>query len=329
MHKKLVHYGALLLAAGVFAGAIWVLTRALGDITWSGLAESLRQIGPTDILLTIVSTAGAYLVLTVYDTTAFAYIGRPMRWRRVAYVSFISYAFSHSLGFGALTGGTVRYRFYSYWGVPPLQIAAVILFGGTAYVLALVSVAGGVILVSAENLMAASGLPRWAVVLGGGGAVAMGACYLAWSIARRPALWIRGTRFRPPSVRISGSQLGVAAVEWSLASAALYWLLPDDAAIDYWHFIGIYVIAYVSGMLSQVPGGLGVFEAIVILLLPGDMATEDIVAAIVLYRLFYYILPLLVGATLMAGSEVFMQRRRAFRMALDLGLRNRRHRRRD
>lgn len=313
--KRLTHYAGLLVALVVFGAAVWVLAHILEDLSWERLLEQLHALQMPDLIAALACTIAAYLTLTVYDGTAFAYVGRRMPYGRIAYVSFIAYAFSHNLGFPAVTGGSVRYRFYSYWGVPVIQIAAVILFGGAAYLLGLFAVAGVLILVSAEELALAADLPLWAAHALGAAAALSGLAYLFWSLAGRPVIRVKGTVFAPPKLRICLTQLGAALLEWSFASAALYVLLPADADVSYWHFIGIYVIAYVTGIVSQVPGGLGVFEAVVILLLPPEVATETVVAAIIVYRLFYYVLPLIVGAFMMAGSEVAFQRERAYRIA--------------
>src|SRR3546814_20873145 len=92
-------------------------------------------------------------------------------------------------------------------------------------------------------------------------------------------------------------------LEWSFASAALYWLLPLTVGIDFWHFIGIFVIAYLAGMVSNVPGGLGVFESVTLLLLPEHVAPEGVVAAIITYRAIYFVLPLLVAAAMFGAYE--------------------------
>ena len=131
-----------------------------------------------------------------------------------------------------------------------------------------------------------------------------GCVYVLWSAAGRPWIRLGGMAMQPPKLWIPAAQLGVACLEWSFASAALYWLMPADIGIDYWHFIGIFVIAYLSGMISHVPGGLGVFETVVILLLPKGVAPEAVIAAIITYRAVYFVLPLLIAAAMFGIYEV-------------------------
>lgn len=304
MVRRIFHYGGILVALGVFAAAVWVLTHTLRDLKWETLMWQLGQIPLAHVALSLVFTAAAYLILTVYDTTAFAYIGRHVSYLRVAFVSFLSYAFSHSLGFGGVTGGAVRYRYYTSWGVRAIDVAKVVVFGGAAYFLGAFAVAGGLVLVNVRAFATVTGLPDWTMVAFGAACILAGCLYVAWSMARRPSIRLGGIALEPPRLWIPFAQLVVACLEWSFASAALYWLMPAGIGIDYWHFIGVFVIAYLSGMISHVPGGLGVFESVVILLLPKEVPTEAVVAAIITYRAVYFVLPLLIAAVMVAVYEL-------------------------
>ena len=115
---------------GVLAAAGWVLREKLHDLEFDLLWNRLSSTSLSDIGLSLLCTVAAYTVLTIYDSTAFEYIKRPMRFARIMYVAFVAYAFSHNIGVGAVSGGSVRYRFYSRWGVSTYDIATVIIFGG-------------------------------------------------------------------------------------------------------------------------------------------------------------------------------------------------------
>src|SRR3546814_9595417 len=128
MRKRVLPCRGILVGLGAVAAAVWLLQHTLRDLRWEDLLHQLSEIPLANVGLSLMFTAAAYLVLTVYDTTAFSYIGRHLSYRRVGFVSFLSYAFSHSLGFGGLTGSAIRYRFYTAWGVSAFDIAKVILF---------------------------------------------------------------------------------------------------------------------------------------------------------------------------------------------------------
>ena len=214
-----------------------------------------------------------------------------------------------------VTGFSIRYRFYMHWQVSLIDITKVVAFGGSAYVLGIFAVAGVLVLINADALALAINVPIQSAYFIGAGAAIAGSVYLFWSLARRPTIRMKGVALPPPGIGIVLTQFAAAAVEWGFAAGALYFLLPAHEALGYWHFIGIFVIAYISGMLSQVPGGLGVFEAVLLLLLPEQMGREGILAAVITYRAIYYLLPLLVAALLMASAEITIHGRLATRWA--------------
>ncbi len=303
MGRKPTKYITGIVALGVLIAAGWVLREKLGNLDGAHIWARLNATAWADIGLSLACTAAAYLVLTVYDSTAFEYIQRPMRFSRIMYVSFVAYAFSHNIGVGAVSGGSVRYRFYSRWGVSAYDIATVIIFGGMAYVLGIIAVAGIIIFVNAEDLGLVSGLPVWSAHVVGVAATMVGSAYLLWSLIGRPSLTVQGRSFQPPSIWIGLKQVVTACLEWGFASAALYLLMPADVGVTYWHFVGIYVIGYVAGMMSQAPGGIGVFEAALLLMLPEAAPKEGVLAAILAYRALYFLLPFVIALAMMSGSE--------------------------
>lgn len=316
MLKRLAHLAGILIGIGVFGAAVWVLWKQMQVLEYAAVVAQFEELSLVSILLALGCTFGAYLTLSIYDSTAFQYIRRPMNFTRIMLVSFIAYSFSHNLGFGAVTGNSVRYRFFSQWKVPLFDIARVVVFGGSAYVLGLVTIAGILILLNADALALATDLPVSSAYLIGTGAALLGSVYLLWSLLKWPTISVKGVRLPPPGLGIVLTQFAAAAVEWGFAAGALFFLLPVHGGLDYLHFIGLFVIAYIAGMLSQVPGGLGVFEAVLLLLLPDEIPRETIVAAVITYRAIYYVLPLLVAALLMMSAEVSIQGRIAARFTL-------------
>ena len=194
MQKRFWHYFGIVAAVVVFAAAVWALTWQLRDLRWDDLFHQLEAIPLHRILTAIAATFAAYLVLAAYDHTAFRYIGRRMAFGRVAFVSSISYAFSHNLGFGALTGGAVRFRFYTDWGVPPGDIARVVLYAGIVYYLCALSV-GGLLtfpnaVVLADVLEFDPALVRTIAAVW----VLCGALYIVWCLCGRPVVRAGGAR---------------------------------------------------------------------------------------------------------------------------------------
>ena len=303
MQKRFWHYVGAVAAIAVFAAAVWALTWQLRDLRWDDLFHQLEAIPLHRILTAIAATFAAYLVLAVYDHTAFRYIGRRMAFGRVAFVSSISYAFSHNLGFGALTGGAVRFRFYADWGVPPGDIARVVLYAGIVYYLCALSVGG---LLTFPNAAALADVLEFDPALVRTIAavwVLCGALYIVWCLCGRPVVRVGGREVTPPKIRHGLVQFCVGILEWVFTSAVLYLVLPPDFGMSYWHFVAVYVLAYMAGYISHVPGGLGVFETVLLVLMPETVPTHVVAAGIITYRVIYFLMPLTLALALFGAYE--------------------------
>ena len=229
-------------------------------------------------------------------------MGNAMPLRRGALASFVGYAFSHTLGMPLLTGGAVRFRLYSAWGLPAGEIAGIIAFNsltlwlGVAAMLAM----GGIAAPDAiGNLLA---LPAAAV---GGLAVGLGVLLLAYpclSLVFRQPLRLREWSFAWPPPPLAAAQLVLAVVDWTLAALTL-WLLLPPVGLGFFAFAGVYTAASIAGVVSHVPAGLGVFEAVLLLSLPEGAHAPGVAAALILYRLIYYVLPLLLAALVFAAHQ--------------------------
>ena len=303
MQKRIWHYIVVCAAVAVFAAAVWALTWQLRDLRWDDLGHQLEAIPLLRILAAVAATFAAYLVLAAYDYTAFRYIGRRMPFGRVAFVSSISYAFSHNLGFGALTGGAVRFRFYTDWDVPPGDVARVVLYAGIVYYLCALSVGGLLTLPNAAALADVLELETGLVRTVAGVWVLSGALYVAWCLRGSPVVRFGERRVTPPKVRHGLIQFCVGILEWVFTSAVLYLVLPPDFGVPYWHFVAVYVLAYMAGYISHVPSGLGVFETVLLVLMPETVPTHVLAAGIITYRVIYFLLPLAIALALFGAYE--------------------------
>ncbi|MCY4230003.1 MAG: lysylphosphatidylglycerol synthase domain-containing protein [Alphaproteobacteria bacterium] len=303
MRRRFWHYAGVVAAIAVFAAAVWALTWQLRDLRWDDLLRQLEAIPLHRVLAAVAATFAAYLVLAVYDHTAFRYIGRRMGFGRVAFVSSISYAFSHNLGFGALTGGAVRFRFYTDWGVSAGDIARVVLYAGIVYYLCALSVGGLLTLPNAAALAYALELEPGLVRTVAGVWVLSGALYVLWCLCGKPVVRLGEREVTPPKLRHGLMQFGVGILEWAFTSAVLYLVLPPDFGMPYWHFVAVYVLAYMAGYISHVPGGLGVFETVLFVLMPETVPTHVVAAGIITYRAIYFLLPLTLALTLFGAYE--------------------------
>jgi len=250
------------------------------------------------VALTILS----YLALTLYDVLALRIIGKPLPWRTAAIASFTSYTLSHNLGLSLVTGGSARYRIYTAAGLDGGDVARIVGIAGLAFwagvfvlaAVALVAVPGAL---QIAHLTIPTGVQRGIGILMLG---AIGALLFAARGGR--TLTIAGRAVPLPDARQAMAQIGVAALDLAAASAALFVLVPHVGAAAYPAFFLGYALAIIIALISHVPGGIGVFETVMLAALP-QVDRPALFAALIVYRLLYYMLPLLLGAFLLAAHE--------------------------
>ena len=146
---------------------LWLGWRTFSAAGWDGVTASLAAIAGVDIALAFVCAAASYLCLTGFDALALRHVGRPLAYRRVALTSFVSLSIGHNVGVAALSSGTLRWRFYSGWGVGGVEVGQVILFCGVTVALGLVSLGGGALLLR-PDLGGMIGVPPGAAAAVGG-----------------------------------------------------------------------------------------------------------------------------------------------------------------
>jgi uncharacterized membrane protein YbhN (UPF0104 family) len=290
---------APLLSLVIFAAALALLHHVLHRIH---LAEVVRQLARTPsraVLSGLCFTVASYLALAGFDGLGAYYIGRRLSPWRVVFISFVSHAVSHSAGFATLTGGAIRYRLYSAAGLSAGEVAAVVAFCGLTFGLGACSLAALALLSEPHLLSTVLRFPP-NLLRGLGVVLALGvAAYVGWGVTAKRPLKLFGRSYPVPRPRIAGLQIAVAASDLALASATLFVLLPEGAGSSYPAFVGAYVVANLLGLLAHVPGGLGVFDAAILVLTPG-IAPEATLGALLLFRGIYNLLPLaLAAATLL------------------------------
>lgn len=296
--------------------AVWGITLIAGQVTIAEIKADIAATPASMLVAAVLSAAMSYVVLVFYDWLALRHLGYRPPWRTMAAASFGSFTMSHTLGLTVLTGGTVRYRMYTRAGVKPLDIAMIIALCGWTFWLGIVFVAGVGLLVAPDLSSAfkdiAPQAERWAGVVLLAGAVAYTALAFLW---RRPLKLWRYTFFLP-SGRATLAQIAVGAIDLAFAGGALYLLLPDIGAPGLLTVLTIYAVAMVVGALSHAPGGLGVFELVIVALLP-SVDKAGVLAALVLFRVIYTYIPFLLGLCVIGWTEwtAIRERRAAARQA--------------
>jgi phosphatidylglycerol lysyltransferase len=297
----------------LFLAALVVLHRVTAAYHYRDIADAVRSVPAGRLAAAILLTVLNYLVLSGYDALAFRYVGRSLEYRRIVFASFIGYAFSNTIGMSMLAGSTVRYRLYAVWGISTIEITKMIAFYTLTLWLGLSALGGIAFTVEPVAVPGLLGLPFHSVrplgilflsILGG---------YVLATLVRRKPIAAGHVEIFLPSPGLSAAQIVVASVDWVLAASVLYVLLPASAP-GLPAFLGIYLLAQVAGLVSQVPGGLGVFESVVLLLLAPAVSAPEGLGALVAYRMVYYVLPLGIAAALLGGFELVRVRSQAAQM---------------
>ena len=295
--------------------ALVLIDRELKSYHYRDLMRQVWTLPHTHLALALMLTAIAYAVLPGYDAIALSYVDHPLPLRRIAFGSFIAYALSHSLGFPLLSGGPVRYRFWSVWGLSTSEIAQAISFAGATFIIGMIAVAGFVFLLEPTSTIQLLRLPFESLKPLGALCLVLVAAYLVLSATRYKTFRFFEWEFPVPSTTLAIAQLLVAVVDWVAAGAVLYVLLPPGYHLSFLPVLGVFLLAQFAGILSHVPGGLGVFEAIVVLLLRPYVPAASIVGSLLAYRAIYYLLPLVIALTFLIAFELQRQRQRVAEVA--------------
>lgn len=305
MWKKLLNNFSSLLGFLLLGISLAAIHHELRAYNYQDVLNGLASLPPSRIVLSTVLSILSYVGLATYDSLAFHYIGHSLPYTKSVFTGFISAAATNTVGFAFLTGSAIRYRFYSAWGVSALAIAQVIAFENISFWLGLFTVSGAMFLLNPLTVPPQLKLPLFSSVRPLGILfLVLVAAYLLGSILSRQPLKIRGREFRFPSLKIALAQVVISSLDWILTTAVLYVLLPPTTPLSYLDFLGIYLLAMTGGVVSNVPGGLGVFEGIILLLLAPKVPAAAVFGSLLAYRAIYYLLPLGLATALLGLYEI-------------------------
>jgi len=284
----------------VLATAAFVLYELLRDADFDKVAAALKAQPIQKIATAGAFVVAGYITLTFYDLFALHTIGRhKVPYAVAALASFTSSTIGHGLGAAVLTGGLIRFRIYSGWGLTVVDIAKIAFVTGMTFWLGNAFLLGGATAYAPEAASAVDHLPSWinrAIGLAGLAAIA---CYLLWLTPRRRAVGHAGWRIVLPSLRFTLVQIGIGALDLSLVTMAMYILLPPTPAVGFVTVLVIFLTATLLGTVSHAPGGLGVIELTMLVGL-AQFQREELLAALLMFRALYFVLPLLL-ATISLG----------------------------
>nr|WP_305854623.1 bifunctional lysylphosphatidylglycerol flippase/synthetase MprF [Roseateles sp. XES5] len=286
----------------VFALVAFGLYRLTAEVRYDEVLDALSQTSWSAIALAAIFTGLSFLALIFYDCNALDHVGRKTAFPSVAVTAFMAYAVGNTVGFGPLSGGAIRFRAYSRLGLSPGEIARVIAFVTLSFGLGLLSVSALATLAVAPRVAGILGIDAlWLRVIALVILVALFAVFYAGRNGR--TVGIGSLRLSLPDSRTVSRQFLVSAMDIAAAASVLYVLLPQTH-VGWPAFLAVYAVAIGFGVLSHVPAGLGVFEAVIMAGLSNAIGIDQLLGSLVLYRLIYYVLPLLLATVLLLITEM-------------------------
>lgn len=297
---RALRIGGTLLVVAIAGLVLHHLSR---EVPLREVRDDLANLDAATLARAALTTAIGYLGMALYDVLAIATVARGRVPRRIAAVTGAAgYALSNVLGFAYLTGSALRFRVYGRFGLNWAQIAAVVTLSFASLWIGVATLTGGLMIAHPAGLLTALRLPGWLDTALGTALLLAVAALLFWLSARPRTLRAAGRSLPLPSGLTALAQIGAAVLDVAGAALTLYVLLPADAAGAFPQFFVLFVAATVLGILSQSPGGLGVFEAAMLTAL-GAAGRADVLAALAAYRLVYFGLPFLL--TLLGAAALY------------------------
>jgi glycosyltransferase 2 family protein len=291
------------LSLAIFLIAAFVLYHILRDINPHELLAALKATDPRTLVIAACFVAAGYLTLTFYDLFALRTIGRAdVPYRVAALGGFTSYAVGHNIGASVFSGGAVRYHIYSKFGLSVVDVTKICFVAGLTFWLGNVTVLGLGIFYEPEAARAIDQLPLWlnrgfALVL-----LALLAAYVAWVWIKPRVIGREDWRLRLPGGPLTLVQIAIGIVDLACCAAAMYMLMPGEPNPGFVTVAVIFVAATLLGFASHAPGGLGVFDAAMLVAL-WQFQKEDLLAGLLLFRLLYYIIPFVISLVILGIRE--------------------------
>lgn len=260
--------------------------------------QYLQNISQQRKMLALLVTGFGYALMTGYDILGFIHIKQKLSVLKIAFTAFVSYAVGNTVGFTAFSGTAIRYRYYGLWGVNKIKIGELIVFTHLTFWLGLLSISGVVSILDPLTLPSAIKLPFASIHPLGFIFLSLVLIYFIISVTIKHSVTIAGEEITFPKPIISLGTIIVAGLDWGLAALVLYLLLPPNLSMTYIGFFGIYIVALTAGLISTVPGGLGVFETVMLYLRPESISAPQMLGGLIAYRFVYYLLPLIFAVVL-------------------------------
>ena len=290
LFKKIVSYSGIFF----FALAAFMLWWQLREYNLIDIVRALLAIPWFNLILACLACFAGYVALSLYDFLALRYVGGHVSWWKWMLAGMLGFAISNNAGHAVVSGGAIRYRLYTRWRISGGDIVKMLTFSGFTFFLgcSAILILGYFLVPSAlldRSVGASIGLNSLFIIC----SAAVLAYFAATIFFQKKNIKIGNLKFQVPTTKMAVFQMLLGAADSVLAGLVLYCCLLPFVQIPFGTYIGLFVIAQTTGVFSQVPGGIGVFESIFLLALPESIDKADIFGALLAYRIIYYVLPLI------------------------------------
>jgi len=297
-------YAGVLVSALLATLAGWVLWRTFQRISFADVLTQMRAVPASRLALAGLCAAAAFTVLAFYEVAVVRYVKHCIGRAKPMLTAFIAFPLGHAIGQAMLSGGALRYRMYTPAGFSATEVGATVLLANMPYALCVGLLLDISLVAAAEMLEPMFRISsEWLRVLG-----VIGLCkdagYVLLILLRKKPVKLGGWSVNLPTPAMTALQLLVGLADVFLVSSVLYMLLPESVGLTFLAFLGAYLASILAGVLSHVPAGLGVLESMLLLLLP-DVPPEQLLAAVLMYRVIYEIIPVLLALALWGTFEGF------------------------
>ncbi len=292
------------IALVALGAAGWLVWQSVREYTLGDIVASVEAIPPHRLAIAAFFAAASYAVLTLFDHFGVVYCDHRLPYRKAALASFVSRSLGHSIGLAPLGSGALRARYYALWGFSAEAIAKIIVFTTVTVSLGQIGFAGIVLVAAPEPTAQYLHIAAGPVRLIGAACVLSLVGYVLLAAFLREPLRIRAWSFKLPRWRLALLQAVVGTLNFALLAGAMHELLVVATGASFWTIANAFVLANVAALISHVPGGLGVIEYVILSFFPG----AQVFGPTLVYRTFYYLIPLGIGLVVFAATAVRWKR---------------------
>jgi glycosyltransferase 2 family protein len=305
--KGITKIASSLFSMVLFGVSIWAIYEQLHQHRLNEVIQSVKDIPINQGLAALGLMLLNCGMMTCYDTLAVRYLRQSVTYRKMAFAAIVSSVISNNVGFALLANSALRYRFYAAWGLTAMQVARITAFCNLSYGLGQMTVGGLVFLIEPLSVPKMLHFPI-SIHLLGVGCLSVVASYLVASVLSQNSLRIWKWRIPHLPLKVSIAQITISSIDWVLAAGIFYVLLPTTGMPSYPVCLGAYLLAQAAGVISNVPGGLGVFETVVLLILSPTVGSSKLIGALLAFRGIYNFIPL--GISVLAFGLYELRRKR-------------------